>query len=211
MTRNESLADNTAKTQRLIVIGNGMVGQRLLEELTSQGSSYEITVFCEEPYLAYDRIQLSRCFDDTPDIALANEAFFRQHGITVLRGQAAAGIDRVNRCVYSTDGQAYPYDRLVMATGAVPYIPPTQGYSQPHCLSYRTLSDVDTIKQSAQDSRSGVIIGGGLLGLEAAAALNKLKLETHVVEYSTHLMAAQLDRPGGDLLCDKIEALGIQV
>ncbi|WP_397474949.1 nitrite reductase large subunit NirB [Pusillimonas sp.] len=211
MTRLEFNQPSRAKTPRLIIIGHGMVGHRLLEELTSENCPYDITVFCEEPYLAYDRIQLSQCFDGAPAIALSDEGFFEQHGITILRGQAAAGIDRVNRRVYGADGQTYPYDRLVIATGAIPYIPPTQGYSQLHCLSYRTLRDVDTIKQSACESRSGVVIGGGLLGLEAAGALKKLKLETHIVEYSTHLMAMQLDKEGGRLLRDKIQAMGIQV
>ena len=200
-----------SETPRLIVIGHGMVGQRLLEELVRQRCAYHITVFCEEPYLAYDRIRLSECFDGDPDIALAHEDFFREHGITVLRGQAATGIDRVKRRVYTADGQSHPYDRLVMAMGAVPYIPPTEGYGQPHCLPYRTLRDVDTIKRSARDSRSGVVIGGGLLGLEAAGALHKLKLETHIVEYSAHLMATQLDKRGGSLLREKIEGMGIQV
>ena len=211
MKHRELNGHSSANAPRLIVIGHGMVGHRLLEELTSQSCPYDITVFCEEPYLAYDRIQLSQCFDDSPPIALTNEDFFVQHGITILRGQAAAGIDRINRCVYSADGQTYPYDKLVIATGAVPYIPPTQGYNQLHCLSYRTLRDVETIRQSASESRSGVVIGGGLLGLEAAGALKKLKLETHIVEYSTHLMAMQLDREGGRLLRDKIEAMGIHV
>ncbi|NYT68925.1 nitrite reductase large subunit NirB [Pusillimonas noertemannii] len=211
MTSNERSDKAEPNAPRLIVIGNGMVGQRLLEELTRQGSPYDITVFCEEPCPAYDRIQLSQCFGDTPDIALAKEEFFREHGITLLLDKAAMGIDRVSRCVYTADGQAYPYDKLVLATGAVPYIPPTEGYGQPHCLPYRTLRDVDLIKQSGRDSRSGVVIGGGLLGLEAAGALLKLKLETHIVEYSSHLMAMQLDKAGGQLLREKIEAMGIQV
>ncbi|WP_301117854.1 nitrite reductase large subunit NirB [Pusillimonas sp. (ex Stolz et al. 2005)] len=196
---------------KLIVIGHGMVGHRLLEELSSQECAYDITVFCEEPVLAYDRIQLSQCFDGAPAIPLSSEAFFAQHGIRVLRGQPAAGIDRINRRVFSADGEAYPFDKLVIATGAVPYIPPTQGYDQLHCLSYRTLRDVDTIKESARDSRSGVVIGGGLLGLEAAGALMKLRLATHIVEYSSHLMPMQLDREGGRVLRDKIESMGIKV
>lgn len=211
MTRYAPPQNNASRAPRLIVIGNGMVGQRLLEELIRQESSYEIMVFCEEPYPAYDRIQLSQYFNDKPNIALASESFFQEHDITLLLNQAAVGIDRINRLVYSTSGQAHTYDKLVLATGAVPYIPPTEGYSQPHCLSYRTLADVDAIKQSAHDSRCGVVIGGGLLGLEAAGALNTLKLETHIVEYSTHLMASQIDKAGGHLLHDKIKAMGIHV
>jgi len=159
MEFNHHPGDAMPATPRLIVIGHGMVGQRLLEELARQRAAYQITVFCEEPCFAYDRIRLSECFDGDPDLALANEDFFRDHGITVLRGQAATGVDRVKRCVYTADGQAYPYDRLVLAMGAIPYIPPTEGYGQPHCLQYRTLRDVDTIKQSAQGSRRGVVIG----------------------------------------------------
>ncbi len=198
---------------RLIVIGHGMVGHRLLEALAREAHGYAITVFCGEPRLAYDRVRLSLCFDgaDAQDLALADEAFFQTHGITVLRGVHAAWIDRKRRRVHVSDEQFHPYDKLVIATGSMPFIPPIEGADRTGCLPYRTLEDVDAIRDCAAGSRRGVVIGGGLLGLEAARALHGLKLDTHVVEFSPHLMAAQLDEPGGRLLRAKIEALGIHV
>ncbi|MBN9403022.1 MAG: nitrite reductase large subunit, partial [Burkholderiales bacterium] len=141
----------------------------------------------------------------------ADEDFFREHGITVLRGTRAAWIDRKRRQVHVSDEQFHPYDKLVIATGSNPFIPPIEGADRPGCLPYRTLEDVEAIRACAAGSRRGVVIGGGLLGLEAARALRGLNLDTHVVEFSAHLMAAQLDEPGGRLLRAKIEALGIHV
>ncbi|MGX5659490.1 nitrite reductase large subunit NirB [Castellaniella ginsengisoli] len=206
-------AAGPAAAPRLIVIGHGMVGHRLLEELVREAHGYDITVLCGEPRLAYDRVRLSQSFDgaDAQDLALADEDFFREHGITVLRGTRAAWIDRKRRQVHVSDDQFHPYDKLVIATGSNPFIPPIEGADRPGCLPYRTLEDVEAIRACAAGSRRGVVIGGGLLGLEAARALHGLKLDTHVVEFSPHLMAAQLDEPGGRLLRTKIEALGIHV
>lgn len=198
---------------RLIIIGNGMVGQRLLEELIRHGHGYDITVFSGEPQLAYDRVQLSQCFNgaNADDISLTDPAFFRDNNITVLRNQPAAWIDRQKQCVYTAGEHAHFYDKLVLATGSNPFIPPIEGNDHPYCLSYRTLDDVVAIKACARGSRSGVVIGGGLLGLEAARALHGLDLVTHVIEFSPHLMSVQLDDAGGRLLRRKIEDLGIHV
>ncbi|MGB3275472.1 MAG: nitrite reductase large subunit NirB [Castellaniella sp.] len=200
-------------TPRLIVIGHGMVGHRLLEALVREAHGYDITVLCGEPRLAYDRVRLSQCFDgaDAQDLALADEAFFREHDITVLRGTRAAWIDRKRRRVHVSDEQFHTYDKLVIATGSTPFIPPIKGADRTGCLPYRTLEDVEAIRACAAGSQCGVVIGGGLLGLEAARALRGLKLDTHVVEFSPHLMSAQLDEPGGRLLRTKIKALGIHV
>lgn len=203
----------SAPRPKLLIIGHGMVGHRLLEELARGAHSYDITVFCGEPALAYDRVHLSQCFDgaDAAELALADEAFFQKHGVTVLRGQHAAWVDRKKRRVHLHKDLSYPYDKLVFATGSIPFIPPIEGADRPGCLPYRTLQDVDAIRESAAGSRRGVVIGGGLLGLEAARALQGLKLETHVIEFSPWLMTAQLDESGGRLLRKKIEALGIHV
>lgn len=199
--------------RRLVVIGNGMVGQRLLDELAKLDHGYDVTVFSAEPDLAYDRVRLSECFNgaETKDLALVDEPFFRDHRITLVSHCAATWIDRKQRCVFNAAGEAYPYEKLVLATGSNPFIPPIEGNDQPYCLPYRTLGDVDAIKAAAAGSRSGVVMGGGLLGLEAARALSGLGLSTHVIEFSSSLMALQLDERGGALLRRKIEALGIHV
>jgi nitrite reductase (NADH) large subunit len=202
-----------APALELIIIGHGMVGQRLLDELVKREHPYRITVFSAETHLAYDRVHLGQCFSSAglQDITLVDEAFFANHRIKLERNRKIVHIDRRTRCVIAEDGSRQRYDKLVIATGSVPFIPPITGNDDPCCLPYRTVDDVARIKECAQGSRSGVVIGGGLLGLEAARALHELGLKTHVVEFSPHLMAVQLDAPGGALLKKKIEALGIAV
>ncbi|MGD8177166.1 nitrite reductase large subunit NirB [Marinimicrobium sp. ARAG 43.8] len=199
--------------RELVVIGNGMVGHSLLEALVACDHDYHITVFCEEPRPAYDRVQLSSWFSGatTEDLALTDLEFFARHGVTLRLGERAERIDRDRKTVISTNGDTVPYDRLVLATGSYPFVPPIPGNDQPHCLVYRTIEDLEAIRASAAESTAGVVIGGGLLGLEAARALTGLGLETHVVEFAPQLMAVQLDANGGRLLRDKIEALGVRV
>lgn len=214
MKTNDLSQPAPGKTRRLVVIGNGMVGQRFLEEwLGRQSHSFQISVFGGEDPLAYDRVQLSQCFQGAgaDDIALTGEHFFSGNGIALYRNQPVAWIDRKKRCVVTESGETHGFDKLVIATGSNPFIPPIEGNDRPGCLPYRSLDDVRAIKAAAQGSRRGVVIGGGLLGLEAARALHSLGLETHVVEFSSHLMAVQLDPAGGELLKQKIEALGIHV
>ncbi|WP_111656688.1 nitrite reductase large subunit NirB [Isoalcanivorax indicus] len=197
----------------LVVIGNGMVGQSLLEALAAREHGYNITVFCEEPRPAYDRVQLSSWFSGatTEDLALTTLAFFDEHGMTLRLGERAERIERDTKVVVSSNGERVPYDKLVLATGSYPFVPPIPGNDQPHCLVYRTIEDLEAIRDSASVSKSGVVIGGGLLGLEAAKALKDLGLETHVVEFAPRLMAVQLDDGGARLLRRKIEALGVKV
>lgn len=197
----------------LVIIGNGMVGQSLLEALVAMDHGYNITVFCEEPRPAYDRVQLSSWFSGatTEDLALTTTAFFDEHGITLRLGERVERIDREAGTVVSSNGDTLPYDKLVLATGSYPFVPPIPGNDQPHCLVYRTIEDLEAIRDSAAESKRGVVIGGGLLGLEAAKALKDLGLDTHVVEFAPRLMAVQLDEGGARLLRRKIEALGVQV
>lgn len=197
----------------LVIIGNGMVGQSLLEALVAVDHGYNITVFCEEPRPAYDRVQLSSWFSGstTEDLALTTTAFFDEHGITLRLGERVDRIDREASTVISSNGDTLPYDKLVLATGSYPFVPPIPGNDQPHCLVYRTIEDLEAIRDSAAESKRGVVIGGGLLGLEAAKALKDLGLDTHVVEFAPRLMAVQLDEGGARLLRRKIEALGVQV
>ncbi len=199
---------------KLVVIGNGMVGQRLLDALHSDGPcSWNVTVLCEEPRPAYDRVQLSAFFSGktAADLSLVEPEFFAQHGIALHLNEQAASIDRDAKLVHTRTGRAIPYDQLVLATGSTPFVPPIPGRDRPHCFVYRTLEDLESIRASGQGSRVGVVIGGGLLGLEAAKALKDLGLDTHVVEFAPRLMAVQLDDGGGRLLRAKIEALGVGV
>ena len=198
---------------KLVVIGNGMVGQRFLEELVERGHPYEITVFCEESRPAYDRVQLSSYFSgaSAEDLALTTVPFFDANGIRLMLGEQAMRIDRDRKLVLGSQGSSVPYDELVLATGSFPFVPPIPGNDRECCHVYRTIDDLDAIRTSASVSKIGVVVGGGLLGLEAAKALKDLGLETHVVEFAPQLMAVQLDERGGALLKSKIESLGVRV
>ncbi len=200
---------------KVVVVGNGMVGQRFLEQLVSRmnGTLPEVTVFCDEPRAAYDRVQLTSFFSgrSAADLSLVPAGFFDQHGIALRLGDKAVAIDRTRKLVRSARGHELPYDKLVLATGSYPFVPSLPGAEWPDCFVYRAIEDLEAIRTAAGDARVGAVIGGGLLGLEAAKALHDLGLETHVVEFAPRLMAVQLDDSGGRLLRRKIEALGVSV
>ncbi len=202
-----------SNTQKLLVIGNGMVGHRLLESLADARADYEITVLCEEPRPAYDRVQLSGYFSGktAEDLSLVKDGFFEQNNIALHLNARAESIDRANKMVRSSQGHELSYDKLVLATGSYPFVPPVPGYNREHCLVYRTIEDLEAIAAAGKVSKIGVVIGGGLLGLEAAKALKDLGVETHVVEFAPRLMAVQLDDAGGLVLRKKIEELGVKV
>ncbi|PRY73195.1 nitrite reductase large subunit NirB [Halomonas ventosae] len=204
---------NTPK-QHLIIIGNGMVGHHLVEQLLERGATerYAITVFGEERHRAYDRVHLSEYFTgrDADALALCDADWYAANGIELRLSQAVTGIDRDAGEVVTAKGRL-PYDRLVLATGSYPFVPPMPGSDRPGCLVYRTLDDLDAIRAAAEHASTGVVVGGGLLGLEAANALRGLNLETAVVEFAPRLMPMQVDAEGGELLREKIEALGVQV
>jgi len=200
---------------KLVIVGNGMVGQRFLEQLVSRknGASPEVTVFCDERRAAYDRVQLTSFFSgkSAADLSLVPAGFFDQHGIALRLGDKAIAIDRTRKLVRSARGHELPYDKLVLATGSYPFVPSLPGAEWPDCFVYRAIEDLEAIRTAAGRARVGAVIGGGLLGLEAAKALHDLGLETHVVEFAPRLMAVQLDDLGGRLLRRKIEALGVSV
>ncbi|HVS78248.1 MAG TPA: nitrite reductase large subunit NirB [Steroidobacteraceae bacterium] len=201
----------TART-RIVVVGNGMVGQRFLEQLPAAGS-FDITVIGEEPRAAYDRVQLSSLFAGrtAEDLSLVPPGFFETHGIVVHLGVRAVDIDRAAHRVRISTGEDVAYDKLVLAVGSQPFVPPLPGRDRTGCFVYRTIGDLQAIRAGAARARVGVVIGGGLLGLEAARALRDLGLETHVVELAPRLMALQVDDGGGAMLRRKIEALGVRV
>ena len=208
------------KKYNIIVIGNGMVGHKFISELAnSNDKKINILTFSEEKTLAYDRVQLSSYFSGkkASDLSLTSPAEYQKLGVEFHLNQKIESIDKVQKKVFTGDGQSFHYDKLVIATGSIPFVPPIPFElpivsNQPkHVHVYRTLADLDAIKASSTTSKSGVVIGGGLLGLEAANALKQLGLSTCVVEFSPRLMPVQLDKNGGKLLRKKIEKLGVSV
>jgi nitrite reductase (NADH) large subunit len=198
---------------RVVVIGNGMVGQRFLEQLAARGGEYEITAFCEEPRPAYDRVQLTSFFagKTASDLSLFNRELVEKAGVTLRLNDQVLSVDPERKVVRSARYKEVPYDKLVFATGSYPFVPPVPGHDRRDCFVYRTIEDLETIASRAAGAKRGTVIGGGLLGLEAAKALKDLGLETHIVEFAPRLMAVQLDDSAGRLLRRKIEALGARV
>ncbi|WP_417227940.1 nitrite reductase large subunit NirB [Amphritea sp.] len=200
---------------KLLIAGNGMVGHQFLQSLADndQLAHFDITVFCEESRLAYDRVHLSAYFSGATadDLAMGDAEVYRRWGLTVLTDEKVTAIDRDQQSVTTNKGQHLSYDKLVLATGSYPFVPPVPGHDRQQCLVYRTLDDLDAIAAAAKNATVGTVVGGGLLGLEAAKALTDLGLKTHVVEFAPRLMAVQLDDGGGALLRQKIEALGVSV
>ena len=201
--------------QTLLVIGNGMVGQHFLASLVTNPikAQYDIVTFCEEPRAAYDRVHLSSFFSGTSakELSLVEDGFFEQHDITFHIGDKAVSIDRETKTVISANGISIHYDKLVIATGSYPFVPPVAGHDRSQCLVYRTIEDLEAMAAAAKTGKVGTVVGGGLLGLEAAKALKDLGLETHIVEFAPRLMAVQLDEAGGAMLRRKIEQLGVIV
>jgi nitrite reductase (NADH) large subunit len=203
------------KKMKLAIVGNGMVGQRFLEQLAGRMStdSVDVTVFCEEPRAAYDRVQLTSFFagKSAIDLSVVPARFFEDRAITLRLNDRVVEIDRRRKIVRSARYHEVPYDKLVLATGSYPFVPPIPGRDRRGCFVYRSIEHLEVIRAAARRARVGTVIGGGLLGLEAAKALKDLGLETHVVEFAPRLMAVQLDDAAGRLLRRKIEALGVFV
>jgi nitrite reductase (NADH) large subunit len=199
----------------LVVVGNGMVGHRFLELLLESGESerWNVVTFCEEPRLAYDRVHLTGFFDGKThsELSLVTPHRYEDAGITIHVGDRASAIDRQHKQIFSAEGRRIPYDTLVLATGSAPFVPPIPGREAWGCFVYRTLDDLDRIRLWATQVQMGVVIGGGLLGLEAAYALTRMGLETHVVEFAPRLMAMQIDDGGAEILRSKVEGLGVSV
>ena len=199
---------------KIVVVGHGMVGHKFLESLAEQGlSGAEVTVLCEEPRAAYDRVHLSEFFSGktADDLSLVEPGFFERTGYSLRLAARAVAIERRNKTVTTADGEVLPYDKLVLATGSNAFVPPVPGRERPNCFVYRTIEDLEAMTAAGATSRKGVVIGGGLLGLECAKALRDLGLETHVVEFAPRLMAVQVDDGGGRILRSKIEELGVHV
>ncbi|RZS91344.1 assimilatory nitrite reductase (NAD(P)H) large subunit precursor [Motilibacter rhizosphaerae] len=202
--------------RQLVVVGNGMVGQRFVESLRARDTAgeWKVTVLCEEPRPAYDRVGLSAWFSGSSEeeLSLVPLGFYDDEPLLDLRlGETATAVDREGRTVTTSRGEVLPYDALVLATGSYAFVPPIEGKDLPGTFVYRTIEDLERIKAHAAGRRVGAVVGGGLLGLEAANALLGLGLETHVVEFAPRLMAVQIDEGGGTMLRRKVESLGISV
>lgn len=210
--KRESMMSDKPKHQ-LVVVGNGMVGHHFVEQLMTQTpDQFEVHILAEESRAAYDRVHLSEYFSGSSyeDLCLVATDFYEQHNVQLHLGQAAKTLDRENKQVITADGQ-FDYDTLVLATGSYPFVPPIPGNDGEACFVYRTLEDLDKIQTCAENATVGVVVGGGLLGLEAANALKSLGLKSHVVEFAPQLMPVQLDADGGALLKQTIEALDVDV
>lgn len=209
-----------ASVRNVVVVGHGMVGHRFTEALRSRDvdGAWRVTVLAEEADAAYDRVGLTGYTEhwDRSQLALPGNDYSGDDHVELRLGSRVTEIDRTAKKVLTADGHAVSYDALVLATGSYAFVPPVPGHDLPNCHVYRTLDDLDAIRADALRALDGpapvgVVIGGGLLGLEAANALRQFGLQTHVVEMAPRLMAMQLDEAGGALLGRMVTELGISV
>jgi nitrite reductase (NADH) large subunit len=202
-------------TKKLVIIGNGMAPGRMLEHLLENASDrYSITIFNAEPRVNYDRIMLSPVLSgekDYEEIIIHGDGWYIKNGITLYKGHKIVAIDRTAKTVTSDHGVVEPYDRLVIATGSVPFIIAVPGNDLPGVLTYRDLDDVQAMLLAAQSRAKAVVIGGGLLGLEAAAGLGERGMDVTVLHVMPTLMERQLDPAAGYLLQRAVEERGIKV
>ncbi|MBY6678162.1 nitrite reductase large subunit [Rhodococcus sp. BP-332] len=211
------MTDQTAH-RTVVVVGHGMVGHRFVEALRARDTAGEwsVTVLCEEALPAYDRVGLSSYVGawDHKELALAGNDYVGDTAVTLRTGVRAGSIDRDARVVTTSDGAVVPYDALVMATGSYPFVPPIAGHDLDRCFVYRTIDDLDRIRtcaDAAGPGAVGVVVGGGLLGLEAANALKQMGMTPHVVEFAPRLMPLQVDEGGGAVLAKLVTELGVTV
>ena len=208
--------------RQLVVVGGGMVARRLVDALRSRDTAGEwaVTLLCEEPRAPYDRVALTSYFTgrDPDDLALGGQELWDDPLVTLRRGVAATAVDREARTVATSDGRTLPYDSLVLATGSYAAVPPVPGKDLRGAFVYRTIDDVADLRAYVEKLREelgrplrGAVVGGGLLGLEAAGALTALEVGTTVVEFASRLMPLQVDDGGGEALRRLIEALGVTV
>src|ERR1700751_2113724 len=215
------IASAHCAVRHVIVVGHGMVGHRLVEALRARDAegSWRITILAEEADAAYDRVGLTSYTEswDRTQLALPGNDYAGDEHVRLLLNARVTEIDRATKSVVTADGRRHSYDALVLATGSYAFVPPVPGHDLPTCHVYRTLDDLDAIRAGARrtldagHAGAGVVIGGGLLGLEAANALRQFGLQTHVIEMMPRLMAQQIDEAGGALLARMVTDLGIDV
>lgn len=198
---------------KIVVIGNGMVGYKFCEKLRKASSDIQLTVFGEEPWPAYDRVHLSSYFSgaSADDLIMAPIEWYANNHIDLRTNELIVKIDRAQKKVISHTGSEVFYDKLILATGSAPFVPNIPGVEKKGVFVYRTLEDLEAIAAQGKKVRSAAVMGGGLLGLEAAKAVMDMGLKTHVVEFAPRLMPRQLDEAGAAMLKSKLEALGIAI
>ncbi|UFH55046.1 nitrite reductase large subunit NirB [Spirosoma sp. KNUC1025] len=203
--------------KHVVIIGNGMVGYKFCEKLVAKqksGARFTLTVFGEEPRVAYDRVHLSAYFagKTAEDLTLAPAEWYAENGIRLYLTDPVVDIDRERKEVRSHHGVVVPYDYLILATGSGAFVPPLAGVEKDGVFVYRTIEDLELIQSYARKARKGAVLGGGLLGLEAAKALLDLGLEeAHVVEFAPRLMPRQIDDAGSGILQQQLESLGLNI
>ena len=201
--------------KKVIVIGNGMVGFKFCEKLkeSDKGADFSVTVFGEEPWPAYDRVHLSSYFSGTSaeDLYMAPLSWYVENDIELRTKELVTSINRESKTIQTHQGLEFEYDYLVLATGSAAFIPKINGVEKKGVFVYRTLEDLERIMTYGAHIKSAAVIGGGLLGLEAAKAVLDMGLEAHVVEFASRLMPRQLDDCGASLLKSKLENLGIGI
>ncbi|MGN7456628.1 FAD-dependent oxidoreductase [Paenibacillus pasadenensis] len=202
------------RKERLVVAGNGMAGLRLLEELAKAAPGrYEIAVYGSEPVPAYNRILLSKVLQGgvgREEIELKARSWYEEQGIELRTGEAVVSLDLAARELRTSAGRTDRYDRLVLATGSSAFIPPVSGADKKGVIAFRSLADSDAMLEASRSGRRAAVIGGGLLGLEAARGLLHLGMEAHVVHNAAYLMNRQLDRQAGRLLQAELERQGMR-
>ncbi|MFI6656000.1 nitrite reductase large subunit NirB [Streptomyces sp. NPDC050523] len=203
-------------TPTIVLVGHGMVGQRFLEALAERGltATHRVVVLCEEPRPAYDRVALTSYFSgrSPEELSMTDMEFINDHGIELYVGDPAETVDREAKTVTARSGKVFAYDTLVLATGSYPFVPPVPNKDAEGCFVYRTIEDLLAIEEYARSGATvGAVVGGGLLGLEAAGALKGLGLTSHIVEFAPRLMPVQVDDGGGAALLRTIEEMGLSV
>jgi nitrite reductase (NADH) large subunit len=198
----------------IVIVGNGMVGYKFCEKLVSRSAQFNIIVFGEEPRIAYDRVHLSEYFNgkSADDLSLSCSSWYADNGIALHLDDPIQEINRIDKTVHSLKGTVIKYDYLVLATGSSPFVPNIEGIEKNGVFVYRTIEDLDLIRDYAANAKVGAVMGGGLLGLEAAKALIDLGIkETHVIEFAPRLMPRQIDSAGSAMLQSKLKQFGLSI
>lgn len=210
----EQLKETVMESKKLVVVGNGMAGMACVDQILKRQPNFKITVLSEEPYYNYNRIFLSAVLageKSVDEIYINTREWYDKHQIALCKGAKAMEVDPKNKIVTTQDGLTFPYDLLLLATGSTPFIPPIEGVNQKGVFTFRNMKDTEEILQHCETARNAVVIGGGLLGLEAARGILNRGVKVTVVHLMERLMDVQLDEIGGQFLKREIEKLGITV